>query len=71
LALALDEAKNSDMVFEVGGHKYIADNEFLKAATPVHIDFNEMGFKVSSSLDLSSPNGGGCSGCGTSSSCCS
>lgn len=68
MALALDEAKNSDIVFEVGGHKYIADNEFLKSATPVHVDFNEMGFKVTSSLDLGAV-GGGCSGCGSSSSC--
>ena len=68
MALALDEAKNTDTVFEVGGHKYIADNEFLKAATPVMIDFNEMGFKVTSSLDLSAM-GGGCSGCSSSGGC--
>lgn len=68
MALALDDAKNTDTIFEIGGFKYIADNEFLKAATPVNIDFNEMGFKVTSSLDLNAM-GGGCSGCGSSSSC--
>lgn len=66
LALALDEQKDSDEVFEVDGFKFIAEKEFLKQASPIKVDFMATGFKVDSSIDL---GGGGCSGCGSSGSC--
>lgn len=67
LAMALDEKKESDIVFEFAGVSYLVDREFLEKAKPVNVDFIETGFKISSSLAL----GGGCSSCGTSGTCCS
>jgi hypothetical protein len=43
------------------------DHAFLAQAQPIEIDFAGHGFKVSSSLQLTS----GCGGCGSSESCCS
>ena len=69
MALALDELKDTDTVFDVEGFQYIADKDFIEKATPVKIDFSEYGFKLTSGLDLGA--GGGCSGCGTSGEGCS
>ena len=65
LAMALDEPKETDDVFDIDGFKYIVDKEFLIKATPIKVDFSEMGFKLDSWIDL----GAGCSGCGTESTC--
>ena len=67
LAMALDEVKPSDAVAEAGGFHFIMDQTLLDQAQPVHIDYAEMGFRISSSLQL----GGGCQNCGTAGSCCS
>jgi iron-sulfur cluster assembly protein len=67
LAMALDEQRPSDYVMEQGGFQFIVDNAFLEKAKPIKVDFHQMGFMVTSSIELSS--GGGCSGCGTDSSC--
>ena len=61
LSLALDEPKDSDDVYDVDGFQYVVDKEFLKKATPIKVDFREMGFSISSSIKL----GAGCSSCGT------
>ena len=67
IALALDERRPDDATFEFSGIEYLVDNAFLAQAQPIEIDFAEYGFKVSSSIELSS----GCGGCGSSGSCCS
>lgn len=67
LAMALDEVKPSDSVHEENGFQFIMDKELLGQAQPVEIDYANMGFKISSSLEL----GGGCQSCGTAGSCCS
>ena len=67
LAMALDEVKPSDSVHESGGYQFIMDQDLLSQAQPVEIDYANMGFKISSSLEL----GGGCQSCGTAGSCCS
>jgi Fe-S cluster assembly iron-binding protein IscA len=59
--MALDEPKATDDVYDVDGFKYVVDKEFLKKATPIKVDFHEMGFSISSSIKL----GGGCSSCGS------
>ncbi len=61
LAMALDESKDTDEIFEVDGFEYIADKEFLKQATPVKIDFLQTGFKIDSAIDLGPGCGGSCS----------
>lgn len=67
IALALDEAKPNDEIFEFAGIQYIIDKHFLSQAQPIEIDFAQHGFKVTSAMQMNS----GCSGCGTSSHCCS
>jgi iron-sulfur cluster assembly protein len=67
LAMALDEVKPSDSVHESGGYQFVMDKDLLGKAQPVEIDYANMGFKISSSLEL----GGGCQSCGTAGSCCS
>jgi Fe-S cluster assembly iron-binding protein IscA len=63
--MALDEPKESDQTFDIDGFTYIVDKEFMKAASPVKIDFIDYGFKLTSNIQL----GGGCGGCGGSTSC--
>jgi len=64
LALALDERKNTDDVYDIEGFQYIVDKEFMREAAPIKVDFSQCGFKLTSGIDLGS--GSGCSGCGTS-----
>ena len=67
LAMALDESKDTDQVFEIDGFKYIVDKEFMEKAKPINIDFSGMGFKLDCGIDF----GSGCSGCGSKTdSCC-
>ena len=68
LAMALDEARTEDKVFDIGGFQYLVNNEFLEQAKPIKVDFTNYGFKISSSLEL----GCGCSssGCGSGSCGC-
>ena len=66
LAMALDEAKASDTIHEAGGFQFIMDSQLLDQAQPVEIDYADLGFKISSKLEL----GGGCQSCGTAGSCC-
>ncbi|MBU4317213.1 MAG: IscA/HesB family protein [Proteobacteria bacterium] len=71
LAMAIDEKKDTDKVYEVSGVSYIVENALLEKAKSIEIDFAGSGFKINSSLEL---GGGGCSGCSCSSDsgeCCS
>ncbi|MBF0230214.1 MAG: IscA/HesB family protein [Desulfamplus sp.] len=67
LAMALDDKRTSDSVYKIDGVEYLMDTQLLEDAKPVEISFSGMGFKLDSSLQLSS----GCSSCGTKGSCCS
>lgn len=67
LAMALDEKRSNDAVYEVDGVEYLMDSALLQQAQPVEVGFSGMGFQLKSSLELSS----GCSSCGTKGSCCS
>lgn len=66
LAMALDEPKDSDDLFDTKGLKFVVDKEFMEKAQNIKIDFNGMGFSLDSGLDLGQgSNCGGCSGsCG-------
>jgi len=63
--MALDEPKDSDDVFDIDGFKYIVDKEFMQKATPIKVDFSEMGFKLDCAINFESE----CSGCGSTSTC--
>ncbi|WP_319523976.1 IscA/HesB family protein [uncultured Desulfosarcina sp.] len=66
LAMALDEIKSSDAVHKAGDFQFIMDRSLLDQAKPVQIDYADLGFKISSNLEL----GGGCQSCGSAGSCC-
>jgi Fe-S cluster assembly iron-binding protein IscA len=69
LALGLDEPTETDEVIDVNGFQFVADKDLLAEAQPVTIDFKDVGFEITSSIKLA-PAAGGCSGCGTSGTCC-
>lgn len=67
MAMALDEPKDTDHVYDIDGFTYIVDKVFADKAQPIRVDFTEMGFRLDSAIDLTSE----CSSCGTkTSSCC-
>lgn len=65
MALALDEPKESDKVFDVDGFQFIVDQAFGEQIQPITIDFSPMGFRIMANIDLSN-----CSSCGAGGSCC-
>jgi iron-sulfur cluster assembly protein len=70
LTLALDEAREEDEVFDLGGYTFVVEKELMTLATPITVDMTDYGFAVSSSLKLeggtcgsgSCGSGGGCGG---------
>jgi len=66
LAMALDEVKSSDAVHDAGKFQFIMERSLLDQAKPVQIDYANLGFKISSNLEL----GGTCQSCGSAGSCC-
>ncbi len=65
LVMGLDEPKDTDNVYEIGRVQYLVDKDLMRKARFIKVDFNEVGFKLTSRTAL----GGGCSGCGSSGSC--
>jgi iron-sulfur cluster assembly protein len=64
-AMALDELKDTDDVFDIDGFQFVVDKEFLKDAEPITVDFAHLGFQIDCAIEFEE----GCSGCGTSSAC--
>ncbi len=66
MAMALDEPKETDIVYDVNGFQFIMDKDFGEKAKPVTVDFLGYGFKISSGVDFgaasacSSTCGSGC-----------
>ena len=67
MAMALDEPKDTDNVYDVNGFQFIMDKEFDEKAKPVTVDFLGYGFKISSSIDFGPASS--CSSCGSDSGC--
>ncbi len=67
MAMALDEPKDTDNVYDVNGFQFIMDKEFDEKAKPVTVDFLGYGFKINSSIDFGPASA--CSSCGTNSGC--
>ena len=64
-AMALDELKDTDTVFDIDGFQFVVDKEFLKEAEPITVDFAHLGFQIDCAIEFQE----GCSGCGTTSAC--
>lgn len=70
LALALDEPGDEDATAETGGYNFAINKSLLEQIQGATIKLTAAGFSVEPTVAL--PNtGGGCGGCGSSSSCCS
>lgn len=67
LGMALDEQREDDEVFKEKGITFLINRDLWEVVKPVTVDYvtSRMGsgFKVSSSLDDTSPCGGGCCQC--------
>jgi len=59
--MALDEPKDADDVYEIDGFKYLVNKDFIEKAKSIKVDFQEVGFKLTSNLRLDSGCGGSCS----------
>ncbi len=65
--MALDEPKETDDVFEIEGFKYLVNKDLLGKAKSIKVDFQQIGFKIDSSLEFGPASG--CASCGTDTSC--
>ena len=61
MAMALDEPKDNDSVFDANGFQFIMEKEFCEKAQPVKVDFLGYGFKIDSNIEF----GAGDSACGS------
>jgi Fe-S cluster assembly iron-binding protein IscA len=62
LALALDDQKDTDVVYEVDGHTFLVEKTLMGEAKTMLVEFHPyMGFNVKSELKIQ--NTGGCSSC--------
>ena len=67
MAMALDEPKDTDNVYDVNGCQFIVDKDFYEKAKPVTVDFLGYGFKISSGIDFGSASE--CSSCSSDGGC--
>ena len=63
--MALDEPRDTDIVFDIDGFKYIVDKEFMKEAEPIKVDFAGFGFQFDCAIEFEE----GCTACPTSAAC--
>ncbi len=68
MAMALDEPKETDNVYDTNGFQFIVDKEFYEKAQPVTVDFLGYGFKISSRIEFGPESS--CSSCGSNSGGC-
>lgn len=68
MAMALDEPRDTDKVYEVDGFTYVVDQDLLEKAKPIKVDFAITGFKLDCAIDFGS-SASGCSSCSTSGGC--
>jgi len=69
--MVMDQERPTDKTYTVGEFTFLVDSDFMEKVKPIKVDFKNVGFSIEANIDLSSAEGGGCSGCGTTSSCCS
>lgn len=61
MALALDEQKDNDQVFDEKGYVFLVDKNLLQSAAPITVDIVNGMFTVLSNIQLS--GGGSCGSC--------
>ena len=65
LAMDVDEIKDTDTVFDIDGFQFIVDEDFLKEAVPIKVDYTRSGFQFDCELEFED----GCAACASSSTC--
>ena len=65
-AMALDQVRATDQVYDIEGATYVINRDFLEKAQPLRIDHGPNGFEISSPVDLRTL---ACSGCKASGKC--
>ena len=65
LAMALDEPRDTDIVFDIDGFKYIVDKEFMKEAESIKVDFSGFAFQFDCAIEFEE----GCTACPASTAC--
>ena len=66
LAMALDEPRDTDDVFEIDGFKYIVNKDFIEKAKPIKVDYQVHGFKLDCGIEFEPT----CKSCETTESSC-
>ncbi len=69
--MVMDQERPTDESYNIGDFTFLVDREFMAKVKPIKVDFKDVGFSISANIDLSQMGDGGCSGCGSTSSCCS
>ncbi len=69
--MVMDQERPTDKTYTIGNFTFLVDSDFMEKVKPIKVDFKNVGFSIEANIDLSSADGGSCSGCGTTSSCCS
>jgi len=69
--MVMDQERPNDESYTIGDFTFLVDRDFMAKVKPIKVDFKNVGFSIDANIDLSQAEGGGCSGCGTTSSCCS
>ncbi|HDS16739.1 MAG TPA: hypothetical protein ENN66_09085 [Proteobacteria bacterium] len=69
--MVMDQERPNDETYNIENFTFLVDRDFMEKVKPIKVDFKNVGFTISANLDLSKMGGGSCSGCGSSSSCCS
>lgn len=64
LALALDDATDSDEVFDDNGYKLLIEKDLYEQTGNVAVDMSYMGFTVDTEKEVPGVGMGGCASCG-------
>ncbi|MCD6534955.1 MAG: hypothetical protein J7L25_12915 [Deltaproteobacteria bacterium] len=68
--MVMDQERPNDESYNIGDFTFLVDRDFMAKVKPIKVDFKDVGFSISANIDLSQA-GAGCTGCGSTSSCCS
>ncbi len=63
-AMALDQVRPTDQVYDIEGTTYVINRDFLHTAQPLRIDYGAEGFEISSPVDLEALKCAGCKAAG-------
>lgn len=69
--MVMDQERPNDESYSIGDFTFLVDRDFMEKVKPIKVDFKNVGFSIDANIDLSQNEGSGCSGCGSTSSCCS